>query len=136
MRYHDILGNLRAAYDGGAEERDRRKKQPWKVAERAGFLERLAQGARLLEVGAGTGQDSLFFIAHGLEVVATDLSPVMVERCRATAGPRLSQGVPSPTAPVMSALSAPRSALTDWPCGVSRAAVRMYSRALPCSRTW
>ncbi|HXL89010.1 MAG TPA: class I SAM-dependent methyltransferase [Streptosporangiaceae bacterium] len=83
MRYHDILGNLRAAYDGGAEERDRRKKQPWKVAERAGFLERLAQGARLLEVGAGTGQDSLFFIAHGLEVVATDLSPVMVERCRA-----------------------------------------------------
>jgi SAM-dependent methyltransferase len=33
-------------------------------------------------VGAGTGQDSLFFMTHGLDVVAADLSPRMVERCR------------------------------------------------------
>src|SRR2546428_4340530 len=36
-----------------------------------------------LEVGAGTGQDSLFFKQNGLEVTATDLSPQMVEPCRA-----------------------------------------------------
>jgi SAM-dependent methyltransferase len=35
-----------------------------------------------LEVGAGTGQDSLFFQQEGLAVVAVDLSPVMVEHCR------------------------------------------------------
>jgi SAM-dependent methyltransferase len=35
---------------------------------------------RLLELGAGTGQDSLFFQENGLAVVATDLSPRMVER--------------------------------------------------------
>ncbi|MEU8663730.1 class I SAM-dependent methyltransferase, partial [Actinoplanes philippinensis] len=35
------------------------------------------------EVGAGTGQDSLFFQEQGLTVVAADLSPVMVEHCRA-----------------------------------------------------
>jgi SAM-dependent methyltransferase len=82
IRYRDILGDLRIAYDGGAEERDRRAKQPWKRAERVAFLERLVDGARLLEVGAGTGQDSLFFKTQGCEVVATDLSPVMVTHCR------------------------------------------------------
>ncbi len=32
-------------------------------------------------IGAGTGQDSLFFEEAGLEVLATDLSPEMVARC-------------------------------------------------------
>jgi ubiquinone/menaquinone biosynthesis C-methylase UbiE len=36
----------------------------------------------LLEVGAGTGQDSIFFQVNGLAVAATDLSPGMVESCR------------------------------------------------------
>ena len=40
-------------------------------------------GARLLEIGAGTGQDSVYFQQEGFAVVAADLSPVMVERCRA-----------------------------------------------------
>jgi SAM-dependent methyltransferase len=82
IRYRDILGDLRTAYDGGAEERDLRKKQPWKLAETDAFLQRLDEGARLLEVGAGTGQDSLFFKTQGCDVVATDLSPVMVAHCR------------------------------------------------------
>jgi hypothetical protein len=33
---------------------------------------------RMLETGAGAGQDSVFFAGHGLDVVATDISPAMV----------------------------------------------------------
>ena len=39
-------------------------------------------GGRLLEIGAGPGHDSAFFAGHGLQVVATDLSPAMVGFCR------------------------------------------------------
>jgi hypothetical protein len=55
------VDNLRVSYDGGAELRDRQDKQPWKVAERTAFLRRLQQAgcARLLEIGAGTGQGPL-----------------------------------------------------------------------------
>jgi SAM-dependent methyltransferase len=82
--YEHIRRRLLAAYEGGAERRDRRGKPAWKLAERAAFLDRLraAGCARLLEIGAGTGQDSAFFAGQGLEVVATDLAPAMVARCR------------------------------------------------------
>jgi SAM-dependent methyltransferase len=81
-RYHDVLGPLRLAYDGRAAWRDGLTVQPWKLAERQAFRDRLAPGARLLEIGAGTGRDSAFFQAEGFPVVATDLSPAMVELCR------------------------------------------------------
>jgi SAM-dependent methyltransferase len=83
VRYHEVLGPLRAAYDAGASWRDGLSKEPWKLAERLAFRERLAPGARLLEIGAGTGQDSSYFQQGGFAVVATDLSAAMVERCRA-----------------------------------------------------
>ena len=83
IRYDEVLDPLRRAYDTRAAWRDGLAKQPWKVAERQAFRDRLAPGARLLEVGAGTGQDSAFFQRQGLAVVAADLSPVMVEHCRA-----------------------------------------------------
>ncbi len=83
----DILASLRAAYDRDADDRERGAgfKSPWKIAARAAFLERIrSEGRRsLLELGAGTGQDSLFFKEQGLDVVAIDLSPRMVEHCRA-----------------------------------------------------
>jgi SAM-dependent methyltransferase len=84
VRYGDVIGSLRAAYDGGAARRDRMEKTPWKLAERSAFLQRLREQrcTRLLEIGAGTGQDSVFFQDHGLEVVATDLSSTMVAYCR------------------------------------------------------
>jgi SAM-dependent methyltransferase len=82
-RYHEIIDDLRTAYDAGASRRDAMGKSPWKLAERAAFLERLPARGRLLEVGAGTGQDSVYFQDNGLDVVAVDLSPAMVERCRA-----------------------------------------------------
>jgi SAM-dependent methyltransferase len=85
VQYDEVLGELRTAYDRGAARREALPKPPWKLAERQSFLELLlAEGAnRLLEVGAGTGQDSLFFAGAGLSVVATDLSPAMVGYCRA-----------------------------------------------------
>jgi SAM-dependent methyltransferase len=85
VRYPEVIEALRAAYAGSAAARDELPKSAWKLAERATFLERLEaeDKKRLLEVGAGTGQDSLFFQQHGLRVVATDLTPEMVERCRA-----------------------------------------------------
>lgn len=86
-RYDDVLASLREAYDRGAAAREAASgmKTDWKIAERAGFLDRLrAGGARtLLEIGAGTGQDSAFFHDSGLTVTATDLSPQMVEMCLA-----------------------------------------------------
>jgi SAM-dependent methyltransferase len=81
---HELVDNLRLAYDRGADRRDGYSKQQWKLVERSAFLDRLrADGSRrLLEIGAGTGQDSEFFASNGLDVTAIDLSPEMVERCR------------------------------------------------------
>jgi SAM-dependent methyltransferase len=82
--YRQVRDSLRRAYDGAADRRDRQGKAPWKLAERAAFLRCLQQAGctRLLEIGAGTGQDSAFFARHGLDVVATDISAAMVARCR------------------------------------------------------
>ncbi len=82
--YQQVRTNLRRAYDGAADRRDRRDKPAWKLTERETFLHHLQQAncARLLEIGAGTGHDSAFFAGHGLDVVATDISAAMVERCR------------------------------------------------------
>jgi SAM-dependent methyltransferase len=43
----------------------------------------LRVGARLLDLGCGTGIDALEFVQRGFHVVATDWSPQMVERTRA-----------------------------------------------------
>ncbi|MDP9282046.1 MAG: class I SAM-dependent methyltransferase [Chloroflexota bacterium] len=86
-RYSEVLAPLRTAYDGEADGRESRSgaKTPWKLVERTAFLERIrSEGRRdLLELGAGTGHDSLFFKEHGLDVVAIDLSRRMVEHCLA-----------------------------------------------------
>lgn len=82
VRYHEVLGPLREAYDARADWLDGLAKEPWKLAERQTFRERLAPGARLLEIGAGTGQDSAYFQDEGIAVIAVDLSAMMVEHCR------------------------------------------------------
>lgn len=83
--YQTVIEQLRTAYDRKVDERAQRSPEQWKIEERAHFLQRLqAEGKQtLLEIGAGTGQDSLFFQANGLTVTCTDLSPEMVKHCRA-----------------------------------------------------
>jgi SAM-dependent methyltransferase len=83
FRYDDVVGPLREAYERRAAWRDGLVKEAWKLAERQAFRNRLAPGARVLEIGAGTGQDSAYFQGEGLDVVAADLSPAMVAHCRA-----------------------------------------------------
>jgi SAM-dependent methyltransferase len=84
--YQRVVADLRQAYGpAAAAERDGRRKEPFKIGERQRFLGLLRERAasRLLEVGAGTGHDSLYFQEQGLRVVCTDASPAMVELCRA-----------------------------------------------------
>jgi SAM-dependent methyltransferase len=83
FKYGEVIASLKESYDGGAADRDRMTKDPWKLAERQAFLDRLRPGQRLLEVGAGPGHDSVFFRDNGLRVTATDLSGEMVAFCRA-----------------------------------------------------
>ena len=84
--YLRVIASLRKSYSREkAEERDQSEKEQWKVDERQRFLALLHQEGKnkLLEIGAGTGTDSLFFQENRLEVVCTDLSPDMVALCRA-----------------------------------------------------
>jgi len=83
-RYTNVISTLRAAYDRKVEEREGKTLYSWKAAERARFLAMVqAEGKQqLLEIGMGTGRDSLFFQAQGLTVTGTDLSPVMVAHGR------------------------------------------------------
>jgi len=85
MDYQQVTEDLRLAYsDESAKDRDQAGKEDWKIAERQRFLDLLKQEYKqtLLEVGAGTGTDSIFFQSNGLRVVCTDLSPAMIRLCR------------------------------------------------------
>jgi len=61
---------------------------PWKSvaaqrrAVRRELLSAFPPGARLLELGGGTGEDALFLAAEGRHVLSTDGSPAMVARTR------------------------------------------------------
>ncbi len=83
--YHKNLPDMRSSYDRKAAERDQRAAPAWQIEERQGFLDLLRQEGknRLLEIGAGPGQDGQFFQQNGLAVVCTDLSAEMVALCRA-----------------------------------------------------
>ncbi len=83
--YQQVITGLRASYNREqAEQRNQAEKDAWKVTERQQFLALLQQEGKttLLEIGAGTGNDSLFFQDNGLNVVCTDLSSAMVTFCR------------------------------------------------------
>jgi len=83
--YQTVIEQLRTAYDRKVDERAQKSLAAWKIEELAHFLQQLqAEGKQtLLEIGAGSGQDSLFFQENGLTVTCTDLSPEMVKHCRA-----------------------------------------------------
>lgn len=52
-------------------------------AVQARLVARFPAGHRILELNCGTGEDAVFLARRGLDVVATDLSPAMVEKTRA-----------------------------------------------------
>src|SRR5262249_8252131 len=82
----DVTRLLRDAYDRRVEARAGRPPPASETVERDFFLARLQREratTSLLELGAATGSDAAFFTAHGFEVVCVDLSPRMVEHCRA-----------------------------------------------------
>ncbi|MCB0186574.1 MAG: class I SAM-dependent methyltransferase [Caldilineaceae bacterium] len=82
---HQLLEQLRTAYDAMVEEYTRKSFPAWKAAERARALTMFQMEGRttLLEIGVGAGRDSRFFQQQGLRVTCTDLSPAMVAHCRA-----------------------------------------------------
>ena len=83
MLDESLRQNLRIAYDKQVVSRDGRVIDTWKIEDRARFMELLqTEGkASLLEIGAGTGQDSVFFAEQGLKVTCIDLSPENVASC-------------------------------------------------------
>ncbi len=76
---------LAAAYDRDAPRRDEHRPERWRLdlLDELAAAVRGAGGTRLVELGAGTGQMAAHLAATGLEVLAVDLSPENVERCRA-----------------------------------------------------
>ncbi len=79
----NIKEHLRKIYNNNASSRSTSSKQLWKIKSRKKFLELLITNniKTLLEVGAGTGQDSLFFKENGIEVTAIDLSDEHIKHC-------------------------------------------------------
>ncbi len=57
---------------------------PWKAKVRKTFYTTVKQEGKktLLELGAGTGFDSLFFMRKGLKVTAVDISDESIRKCR------------------------------------------------------
>jgi SAM-dependent methyltransferase len=76
--------NLKEFYNQEAELRNLSEKQEWKKNQRDQFLSYVKSENKnsLLEIGAGTGDDSQFFMNSGLSVVAVDLSSEMVILCK------------------------------------------------------
>lgn len=73
---------LAAVYDAHVDDRERRGEPAWLAPFRADFADRLPAGARLLELGSGVGYTARWFADRGVDVVASDLSPANVRKCR------------------------------------------------------
>ena len=83
----DLMSTMAAIYDAYASEREEAGEPDWRDDIRSEFAVRLADGARILEIGAGVGYTSKWFLDQGFDIVATDLSPANVELCRAKGVP-------------------------------------------------
>ena len=85
MRKKHFKENIIKYYDKEAELRNSNSvKADWKIKVRDGFFTIIKQKNKktLLELGAGAGYDSQFFINNGLIVTAIDISSEMVKRCK------------------------------------------------------
>ena len=84
---HDHLAAMAAAYDARASRREEAGEPDWRDDIRSDFVGRLPEGGRVLEIGAGVGYTSKWFLDQGIDIVATDLSPANIELCRAKGVP-------------------------------------------------
>jgi SAM-dependent methyltransferase len=82
---HDIKASLRRSYDAKADERNEKGLIAFREPMRLRFVEQLRTESKteLLEIGAGAGHEAAYFAEAGLSVMATDISPENVARCRA-----------------------------------------------------
>ena len=78
-----IKTQLKEYYNKYADERNANVKNQWKVDLRDDFLAIMKENElkSILEIGAGTGQDSMFFMERGFLVTAVDLAEEHVKRC-------------------------------------------------------
>ena len=77
--------NIKKYYDQEAELRNSKSvKSDWKIQVRENFYNLIKQENKktLIELGAGAGYDSQFFMNNGLAVIAVDLSSKMVNNCK------------------------------------------------------
>lgn len=83
MQTEIMKSNLREYYNKEAPLRNLNDKAEWKISQRSDFCNLIKSENKktLLEIGAGTGDDSVFFMKSGLKVTAVDLSPEMVRIC-------------------------------------------------------
>ena len=81
---NEIKEILKQSYNNYALEREKNHLQEWKIKVRDSFLKLLLNEDKstLLDIGAGTGKDSKFFMDNNLDVVAVDLSDEMIKLCR------------------------------------------------------
>src|SRR5947207_3328347 len=88
----DSLGNhfrdTRRAFDGAAADYDGPTGnnaiiQHWRAHTYESILTVAKPGARLLDLGCGTGLDLAYFAERGFRALGIDWSPAMVERTRA-----------------------------------------------------
>jgi SAM-dependent methyltransferase len=62
----------------------KKRHDDWKLKQRYIFYNMIAKEKKesLLEIGAGTGRDSKFFLECGFDVTAIDISTEMVKKCK------------------------------------------------------
>ena len=84
-RMQNFKKELKDAYNADAKRRDTNedKRDQWKLYIRDKFVKLLRNEEMhtILELGAGAGIDSKYFIDNGFNVLATDLSEEMVNMC-------------------------------------------------------
>jgi SAM-dependent methyltransferase len=75
---------LRQSYNNFAGEREKSTQQEWKVKIRDSFLKLLKDEGKtsILDIGAGTGRGSKFFMDKNMDVTAVDLSDEMIKLCQ------------------------------------------------------
>ncbi|MGD7043078.1 class I SAM-dependent methyltransferase [Jeotgalibacillus proteolyticus] len=76
--------NITESYNKKAVERNSSDIPEWKIKQREIFLNNIHNESysHLLEIGAGTGKDSLFFKEQGLTTFSIDVSSEMIKLCK------------------------------------------------------